>query len=326
MFHQNRFLMTSTHHEQDRHRIEQLHELLLALSTGDFAQQLPRSTANDELEAFTVLLNMLTEELRTLVAQDAFYHSQSRYQAVVVGSLQVDKDWQIQQFSSSIPQLLEHPADTLYHTPLTQYCALDTINLLNTLPTPIRTNPSQPVVLPLQFATGSGILRTYSTSFQYLHTSANIAANSPAPIQLSLIDIQRKDLQPSVFGVTTSELIAQAMPLVDRVKIAEAEAYLKAHTEAHPITITALAREVGTNEFKLKVGFKQMFHSTIYQYQQQLRMRKAIFYLTATEFPVKYIAKQLGYKTAPHFTKVFKKYYQVPPSTYRYTHRQPNNP
>ena len=83
-----------------------------------------------------------------------------------------------------------------------------------------------------------------------------------------------------------------------------------------PPTLTELAREVGTNEYKLKVGFKNLFGNTVYGHLNDYRMDKARELLEINGHQIKTVAYQVGYSNPSHFITAFKKKFGVTPKKY----------
>jgi AraC-like DNA-binding protein len=59
-------------------------------------------------------------------------------------------------------------------------------------------------------------------------------------------------------------------------------------------SIELLARQVGTNQDKLKKGFKVVYNITIYAFVTSIRIEKAKELLEYTELPIETIAYKLG--------------------------------
>lgn len=78
-------------------------------------------------------------------------------------------------------------------------------------------------------------------------------------------------------------------------------------------TIQALAHSCATNETKLKLAFKKVNQTTIYQYIQKLRLEKANLLLKEQVLNIGEIAKDVGYKHQGHFSKLFFETYGVYP-------------
>lgn len=83
-----------------------------------------------------------------------------------------------------------------------------------------------------------------------------------------------------------------------------------------PPTIQELARLTGTNENKLKKGFKILYNTSINKLLQDERLSKAKLLIAEQNYPIKEIAAMVGYKHAGHFTAKFKKKFGVLPTDY----------
>lgn len=102
----------------------------------------------------------------------------------------------------------------------------------------------------------------------------------------------------------------------DLHKIHEAKEILVARAD-NPPTIYELAKMVGTNDFKLKKGFKEVFNNTIFGFLLDFKMEKARKLLRYTNKTTSEIADLLGYSHPGHFSNAFKKKYGVTPSALR---------
>jgi AraC family transcriptional activator of pyochelin receptor len=85
------------------------------------------------------------------------------------------------------------------------------------------------------------------------------------------------------------------------------------------LTITALALEVGINSFKLRVGFKQLFKTTIHQYRLDLRLDLAKRLLTETDLTISEIAYKTGFDSRDGFARCFRRTYNEAPRKWRRT-------
>lgn len=88
----------------------------------------------------------------------------------------------------------------------------------------------------------------------------------------------------------------------------------------HPPNLSEIARTVGLNEYKLKRGFKETFHTTVFGYLTEQRLNLAYRYLQDTQKTAAEIAVELGYATPQHFNNAFKKKFGITPFLVR------NNP
>jgi AraC-like DNA-binding protein len=94
---------------------------------------------------------------------------------------------------------------------------------------------------------------------------------------------------------------------------------LLAADPARQLTISALALEVGINSFKLRVGFKQLFKTTIHQYRLALRLNLAKQLLTQTDLTISEIAYKSGFESRDGFARCFRQRFQSSPRKWRKT-------
>jgi AraC family transcriptional regulator len=86
---------------------------------------------------------------------------------------------------------------------------------------------------------------------------------------------------------------------------------------SEPLSIPALARAVHINECYLKKGFKELFGTSIYDFIQQERVRKAKHFLSSSRISVQQIALELGYSNTSNFTNAFKKLTGLSPTEWQ---------
>ncbi|HEY0610632.1 MAG TPA: AraC family transcriptional regulator [Chitinophaga sp.] len=101
----------------------------------------------------------------------------------------------------------------------------------------------------------------------------------------------------------------------DRDCIMQAKEYLLLHMHQPP-TLQDLATIVGTNVFKLKNGFKEMFDNTVFGYLNDVKLGQAKELLLAGQ-PIKEVSDQLGYSSVQHFGSAFRKKFGTTPGKLR---------
>lgn len=83
-----------------------------------------------------------------------------------------------------------------------------------------------------------------------------------------------------------------------------------------------LSKMFGTNEFSLKANFRNFLKTSIYQYYNDERLKKAHFLIERTLIPLKEIAYSCGFNDYTNFYKAFKKKYNYSPSDLNRTKNQ----
>lgn len=75
-----------------------------------------------------------------------------------------------------------------------------------------------------------------------------------------------------------------------------------------------LAHRVGTNEFTLKKGFRELFGTTVFGFWNDAKMDQAKKMLLEQDMNINEVSDSVGYKNPRHFSAAFKKKFGVIPS------------
>jgi len=184
-------------------------------------------------------------------------------------------------------------------TPVLHKYGLHTLpqSLLNTLPTGLTCTRYSAATQRLADALIH--LHDYAGSRLDLHISA-----------LSLLAEQTRHLLPK------PACQAIALSQADQDKLHRARDILLRQFD-RPLTLAYLCAAVGTNEYKLKQGFRTLFGTSVHRMLTDIRMQKA-WELLETGLNVSTVAYRVGYQHPASFSTAFAHYYgRVPKSVTR---------
>lgn len=99
----------------------------------------------------------------------------------------------------------------------------------------------------------------------------------------------------------------------DEEKIYAVRDYIVSNLNAD-CTLNDLAHQVGTNEFTLKKGFKELFGTTVFGFWNDTKMEQAKRLLLDSNMNISEVSDLIGYKNPRHFSAAFKRKYNVLPS------------
>ncbi|ABW28376.1 helix-turn-helix transcriptional regulator [Acaryochloris marina] len=116
--------------------------------------------------------------------------------------------------------------------------------------------------------------------------------------------------------------ISQLLP-DDLERIQQASHVLNQNLNAPP-SLMGLARQVGLNDYKLKLGFRQMFGTTVFGYSQAKRLQYARQLLAAQDLSIPGVAQSVGYASPTSFTAAFKRRFGLSPKAYQMACRGKN--
>jgi AraC-like DNA-binding protein len=89
------------------------------------------------------------------------------------------------------------------------------------------------------------------------------------------------------------------------------------HNADNPPSLIDLARQVGLNDYKLKLGFRYCFGTTAFGYLHHYRMEQARSLLGRNQLSIKEIGQKVGYTNSRRFAIAFKQRFGVSPQAYR---------
>ena len=102
----------------------------------------------------------------------------------------------------------------------------------------------------------------------------------------------------------------------DIAKIYAADSIMLANLNAH-FSIQALSKLAGTNDFKLKKGFRQVFGMGVFARLLHRRMEQAKLLLQTTDKPIWEVGELAGYDSVAAFIKAFRKRFGKTPRQWR---------
>ncbi|ULT23854.1 helix-turn-helix transcriptional regulator [Sphingobacterium sp. E70] len=79
-------------------------------------------------------------------------------------------------------------------------------------------------------------------------------------------------------------------------------------------TLVNLAHLVGTNEFTLKKGFKELFGTTVFGFWNDAKMEHAKKLILDKNMTIGEVSDAIGYKNQRHFSDAFRRKFGFPPS------------
>jgi AraC family transcriptional activator of pyochelin receptor len=131
-------------------------------------------------------------------------------------------------------------------------------------------------------------------------------------------------LESKVLELMTNVISYNNIPKDEKIKLAHADIEklffvrsLLIEDFSNPKTIKELASLSGLNEFKLKLGFKQLFNDTIFNFMNHARLEHSKSLLQNTELSVYEISTKIGYKNPQHFSSAFKLKFGYSPNQLR---------
>lgn len=116
-------------------------------------------------------------------------------------------------------------------------------------------------------------------------------------------------------AASASSTVAKALKSDDVERIHYASQILRQRL-LNPPSLIELARATGINDHKLKIGFHQVFGTTVFGYLHERRMERSRQLLESGDVNVTQAAHAVGFANRGHFAAAFRRKYGVNPGIY----------
>lgn len=279
--------------EINQKRIRNMYTMFFEMANGNFSYRIPRTDRDDDLEALSVLANMLAQEMAASILHLGYINPKFSYNYLLYAALILDDNFTIESFSPKVPSLLGLEEDTMYGKEFSMILDKKSWEAWEEVKEKCRSDASSEKNLQLTFVTGSNMLLPAScTVSKLLYTNKFLISSLSPGRQFSLAQ----------HPLTTLEKKSSVAE-----KMGKVYDYITSHLDAQLPPLRELAHRFGTNEFTLKRDFKRCYGISIYKCYHEQRLEKALLLIKQTDIPIKTIAFMSGFSNYPNFSKAFKK-------------------
>lgn len=286
---------------QDQERIVHIHQMLFEMARGNFNKSIPLSGLDDEMETLVVLINMVAEEMSESIFQDGYLNIHKSRAAFRQTTIILDRNFTIKNVTVDTGQFLGYLATDLLNRALEEIVSVDSWKQIQIV---LERFLEKPVVVALEFIASEQLLHTVSCTFSQFASGEGIVLNVLTPIR---DDTYSLDVSGNILSLNKKSRASDAF-LIQKLYD-----YILAHLEEPLPSLPVLSRKFGTNEHKLKEGFRHFFKTSIYQFYNDERLKRAYFTIQTTTLPLKIISEMNGFINYPNFSKAFKKRFGFSP-------------
>lgn len=286
--------------EINQRRIQKMYQMLLEMAGGNFTNRIQRSEKDDELEALVVLINMVAEEMKESVFHTGFINPHYTYSNLVQTTFILDENFIIQSYNSTVSTVLGFTADELFGIPFPNLLSKESVAVWNSIATAIRQDITYNDTVSLVYVTQEQLLAPCLCTISRLMHSTDILISSVTTVITEPIPTENG----SLFSFNSYADVQLTQHVYD---------YILENLNSPLPSAKELSRIFGSNEYKLKSGFKHLFKTSIYQFYTSERMKRARLLIQQTRIPLKTIAHMGGFSSYPNFSRAFKKHFGYAP-------------
>tara|TARA_R110002073_G_scaffold327921_3_gene508845 strand:- start:2797 stop:3780 length:984 start_codon:yes stop_codon:yes gene_type:complete len=312
-------------------RMQVINEMLLEMASGNFFYRIKRSPKNDNIEALVVTLNMLAEEIQDTIIHQGYANTNKTILDIVQMSFVLDAKGCIRMVNQKTCNILSSLYDDIVGKSFESFLSQASIPKWKAKWNRIKEKEIFDTSINLKFKSKGDLIIpkiAYLTTFNYSDikdkwTLITIIHHSNFQNQLDS-DLKNRVVKQAK---KNEEISSESTNKISKPKLRLSFEDIRKIREGHDIIINNLERDfpslkdfalqIGTNEFKLKYGFKELYGTTVHRFLMQERLRKAQMMIQYSDVSLKLIAYMVGFKSMPHFSRSFKKRYGYSPSALR---------
>lgn len=294
--------MNSPHNQQ---RMISMHKMLFEMAHGNFNNLIPLSSYDDEIETLVVLVNMLAEELNESVFHSGFVNPHTTHKMISQAIFILDENYCIKNVNQGALEILGYNSAEMLSRPFQDFLKHEVDDVPEDQRRAVKDRILSGEIITMNFRTLNELVVSAECSVSRLSEGRSTVLTFITPF-----------LHMSGSSSESFEINSNKHPNFrksDARLMQGVYDYILANLTDPLPSIKDLARQFGTNDFKLKDGFRYFFHTSIYQFYTEERLKRAYLMIEQTDISLKSISYMNGFNSYPNFSKSFKKKFGVSP-------------
>ena len=288
--------------QQNQKRIKAIYQMLFEMATGNLSFRIIKTDQNDEVGKLSEMLNNLAGKMHDIILQSGYVNPHYSYQNLVQTSFILEDNFIISNFNAHVPETLNYESEELFQVDFEKFIAPQSFDIWNQKKMEASLDDNYHSTVQLILITGNNKLLPTFCTISRLRYSDKIIVNSITTILQELLSDAKYVIK--INPEKQSEAVIM-QNLYD---------YILNHLEQPLPTLKELAVLFDSNEYKLKLGFREFFKTSIYNFYHEERLKRAHLMIEQTKIPLKEIAIMNGFNTYLNFYKAFKKRFKYAPS------------
>jgi len=282
-------------------RIKRIYQMLFEMANGNMTFRI-QDNRNDELKSIAVTLNKIAEDLQKINLASGYISAYYLYQNLIQLTFVLNNDFVLLSFNNEVPLTLKYKPDTIVNTDFAKLVAQQSKDLWNGILDELDKNSNYNTTLQLILITGDNhLLPSFCTVSRLLYSDEIIVSS------VSTLLEEMRDINDRLSGskIRKHNEVTAVHNLHD---------YILSHLDEPLPTLHHLAQMFAVEEHILKNGFRTFFKTSVYNFYQEERLKRAHLMIRQTSVSLKEIAYLNGFKGYLNFYKAFKKRFGYKPS------------
>jgi len=294
--------------ELNKLRFQNIYQMLLQMGNGNFMHRIQRSGEDDNLEILTVMVNMLAEEMNGLISHKGYVNPHHTNKYLVQTTFILNEYYVIKSFNSEVPVQFGFTPEDLYNQKFSTILSDESLSSWNYVKEELSRNLNHHFTSQLTYITKKQLLIPSFCTVTRLLQNKDILVSS-------VTNVIEETILPTILVSDMDHVKPEGLYRMSDLRlIQKVYDYILDNLDKPLPNLKALSKIFGTNEYKLKYGFKYLFKTSIYQFYNTKRLKKAHLLIQETTIQLKEIALMSGFSTYPNFSKAFKKQFGYSPN------------
>ena len=321
-----------------KQRMYRIKQMLLEMASGNFFYRLERSAKNDNLESISISLNMLAEEIQDALLHQGYVNSNRPIVETIQMCVVLDPKGHVEIANQQACSLLSVLHADIIGKPFNGFLTDKSQTAWQRAWNSLGQKGPHDTSLVLEFRSKIGLVvpkTCFISSFGDKNTGAHRTLLSvihhayaqdrlESGLNRDALKRPKGQKQPLGKPLTDPKKQKPRLSFEDVRKIRDGHNIIVNNLEMDFPSLKEFALQLGTNEFKLKYGFRELYGDTVFNFIKRERLQKSRMMVLHTTQSFKAIAQMTGFKSISHFSRTFKKQFGCSPSAFRKASRTNN--
>ncbi|MGO3183811.1 MAG: helix-turn-helix domain-containing protein [Aequorivita sp.] len=312
-------------------RLKKIAEAIAEMAAGGFYYHIEKSSKKDSIDAIILGINMMAEEMREALIHQGYVNANETIKHIVLMNFQIDLNGKVKAVNQQVCEILYYPCEEIVGQSFDSFLNEKSVSKWERYWGQFRNKKIKNTSLELTFKTKNGLIVPSACYINKLEGKTGIAESlivtvvkhSKRQVELEeyLIAKEKNKRETSGKEKPVISVIVNKRKVIltssDIAKISQVRNYFIENSERDFPPIQKLAREFGTNTFKIKYGFKELYGVSVFHFIRNERLRKAKMLVEGTNITFKKITQLCGFKSVPSFSATFKNEFGYTPKELR---------
>lgn len=319
--------------KENKERLDTVINMHSKIAIGNFSHRIERSDKKDKIETLIAFVNMTAEELENSLLSQYYINKDETYIERAYLLLLLDEDDKIIHYNPDAGKLLMRGNKELLDSPFSGLLSRVSKENWKIFRTTLGTDLRSDQHIRLEFLVKGNLLLTLNcNTVPFLPDSSLAGHTQLAGSHIQMVggegQLRSERINAMAVMYAASDQLYRdhglenkgiSLSREDILKIRKVAAHLLSHSREPLDSLVNLAQTFGTNEYKLKHGFKKVHGETIARFVQNKRLDNALLMIEHSDLPIIEISTRCGFISPTHFSRVFKNKYGESPKKYRKT-------